>query len=528
MAKAMIIVAVVVLCLISTVSAIFLCKRRARKQNSSELGKFRTLDEEEGVAKSPVELQGNDTQLFKWGGIGVRKSFRVHTQRISSYISPLSPNNRSRGEYWGEPRGLSSTIDENLRGVAQSSEPVGGVDTSTVRWPSTSTANSPISPEMIEPQGALFPPNRFRTKSKRESLPSTLPALNLPSITFPASSRPNIPRHSLPDIQPTPEVPVKTIAPLDGPSSDFPHHLPPSPRTVGMSYGGLARSLLVNESHPQARSISHLSRHSIPSIPNTPRTPTTTHDLAFPTSPPLQSPSTQSVNTFGARYSTCSQASISTFQTLPISPRDITDIPPLPNIPSAYPMSTYSYINPSSSHHKRLTSSSTTSQTGRYYHSKQTSLSKIKPKMIYISNTPGIEIMPSDSIFSSPTPILRDPPTNTPFIASTTSPSSSHTTPPFSSSASSTPGNPHLPAISIKPVLDRFDTVSSCGSQSSRGQPPSKLKPVIEGTLEEGQEKARFRERQQERRARRRERNEQGLGSADLGERVTSWYDATG
>ncbi|KAM0148834.1 hypothetical protein ACHAPG_009777 [Botrytis cinerea] len=502
-AKAMIILAVVALLLILAVCAGLLWKRRANRKNSSERGKFKNLEEDEEMGKTPVELQGNDTQIFKWGGIGVRKSFRVHTQRITSYMSPTSPKNRNRDESWGEPRGLLSTIDENLRGVGQGPEPVARINTTPVRWPSTSTANSPTSPEMTEPRGALFPPHHSRNNSNsRESMPPILPALDLPSITLSTTSRPNTPHQSLPRTPSPPEVPVKTIARLDRPFSDFPHNMPPSPRTIGISYGALARSLSVAETPSSPRAPQTRSRHSISSIPNTPRTPTTTTEFAFPTSPPLQSPSAQSFHTFGARYSTHSQASISTFQTFPTSPRDITDVPPLPNMPAIYPTSTHPPIPAS-----RPTSESSRNQPGKYYHSKQTSISKVKPKMIYLSNTPGISIVPSDSIFATPEPILRDPPSNNPFLTQNEDKASK-------------------PVISIKPVIDRFDTVSSCASQSSSGKP--NLKPHVEEMFQEGAEKRRFQERQEERRMKRKERLMHGQGSGDLGERVTSWYDATG
>ncbi|TGO64899.1 hypothetical protein BCON_0005g00990 [Botryotinia convoluta] len=503
-AKAMIVLAVAALLLILAVGAWLLWRRRRNQKNSSTRGKFKNLDEDEEMGKTPVELQGNDTQIFKWGGIGVRKSFRVHTQRITSYMSPTSPKNRNRDESWGEPRGLLSTIDENLRGVGQSPEPVGRIDTSPVRWPSTSTANSPTSPEMVEPRGDLFPPHHSRNNSNsRESLPPILPALDLPSITLSTTSRPNTPHQSLPRTPPPPEVPVKTIARLDGPFSDFPHNMPPSPRTVGISYGALARSLSVAETPSSPRALQTRSRHSISSIPNTPRTPTAATEFASPTSPPLQSPSAQSFQTFGARYSTHSQASVSTFQTFPISPQDITEVPPLPNIPSIYPTSPYPSLPPS----LPTTSESSRHQTGKYYHSKQTSISKVKPKMIYLSNTPGISIVPSDSIFATPEPILHFPPSNNPFLTQNEEKSSK-------------------PVISIKPVIDRFDTVSSCGSQSSSGK--SNLKPHVEELFQEGPEKKRFQERQEERRMKRKERLMHGQGSGDLGERVTSWYDATG
>ncbi|ESZ99078.1 hypothetical protein SBOR_0488 [Sclerotinia borealis F-4128] len=510
-AKAMIILAVVAFLLILAIGARLLWKRRASQRSSLKMGKFRNLDEENGMAKTPVELQGDDTQIFKWGGIGVRKSFRVQTQRITSLMSPTSPKNRRRSEFWGEPRGLLSTIEEtSSRGLAQSPELPGRIDTSPIRWPSTSTANSPTSPEMTEPQGALFPPSHFR--SNAQTSPPTLPALNLPSIILSTTSRPNTPDQPLPKTPSPPEVPVKTIARLDRPFSDFPHAMPPSPRTIGISYGALARSLSVSENHSPPRTFRTRSRSrsrpSISSISNVIRTPT--HDFTYP----LQSPSAQSFHTFGARNSTYSQASVSTFQTFPISPQDITEVPPLPTMPSIYPMPT----DTSASHNRPKTSESIANQNGRYYHSKQTSVSKIKPKMIYISTTPGISIMPSDSIFSTPSPILRDAPSSTtnPFITPT---------PPH---IPSTPNpNPNTPAISIKPVIDRFDTISSCGSQSSSGKP--KLKPpAIEQMFQEGQEKERFRERQDERRMKRKDRLLHGQGSGDLGERVTSWYDATG
>ncbi|KAF7956737.1 hypothetical protein EAE96_004067 [Botrytis aclada] len=448
-AKAMIVLGVAALLLILAVCAWLLWKWRANRKNSPTRGKFKNLDEDEEMGKTPVELQGNDTQIFKWGGIGVRKSFRVHTQRITSYMSPTSPKNRNRGESWGEPRGLLSTIDENLRGVGQSPEPVGRLDTSPVRWPSTSTANSPTSPEMVEPRGALFPPHHSRNNSNsRESLPPVLPALDLPSITLSSSSRPNTPHQSLPRTPPPLEVPVKTIARLDGPFSDFAHNMPPSPRTVGISYGALARSLSVAEAPSSPRAPQTRSRHSISSIPNTPRTPTTTTEFALPTSPPLSSPSAQSFHTFGARYSTHSQASVSTFQTFPISPQDITEVPPLPNIPSIYPTSTSTSTSPSAypilpPSRPPTTTDSPRPHPEKYYHSKQTSISKVKPKMIYLSNTPGISIVPSDSIFSSPEPILRAPPSNNPFL---TQHESNPLNPSSPSNPSSTASTPSVPA----------------------------------------------------------------------------------
>ncbi|KAF7872376.1 hypothetical protein EAF04_003297 [Stromatinia cepivora] len=511
--KGMIILAVVATLLILAAVASLLWKRRANRKSSSTMGRFQNLDEEDGMAKKPVELQGNDTQIFKWGGIGVRKSVRVHTQRITSYISPISPKHRSRDESWGEARGHLSTIDENLRGVGHSPEPVGRIDTSPVRWPSTSTANSPTTPEMTEPRGALFPPHHYRINSSRESLPPSLPALDLPSITLSSTSRPNTPHQPPPKSPPPREVRVKTIARLDGPFSDFPHQMPPSPRTVGIPYGALARSLSVSENYSYPRAFPTPSRHSIASIPNTPHTPTTT-DFTSPMSPPLPSPSAQSFHTFGARSSTHSQASVSTFQTFPTSPEDITDIPPLPAIPTIYPMSTYT-ITSHASQRRASASESPHGQNRRCYHNKQTSLSKIKPKMIYISTTPGISIMPSDSIFGTPKPILRDTASNNPFLTNT----NTHTDNEKESTKPSV-------AISIKPIIDRFDTISSCGSQSRSGKP--KLKPGTEEMFQEGTEKQRFRERQEEERLRRKERLVHGQGSGDLGERVTSWYDATG
>ncbi|KAJ8071395.1 hypothetical protein OCU04_001716 [Sclerotinia nivalis] len=514
--KGMIALAVVATLLILAIVARLLWKRRANRKSSSTRGRFQNLDEEDGTAKKPMELQGNDTQIFKWGGIGVRKSVRVHTQRITSYISPISPKHRSRDESWGEARGHLATIDENLRGVGQSPEPVGRIDTSPVRWPSTSTANSPTTPEMTEPRGALFPPHHYRMNLSRESLPPSLPALDLPSITLSSTSRPNTPHRALPKSPPPREVPVKTIARLDRPFSDFPHQMPPSPQTAGIPFRALARSLSVSENYSYPRAFPTPSRHSIASIPNTPHTPTTTTNFTSPISPALPSPSAQSFHTFGARSSTYSQASVSTFQTFPTSPEDITDIPPLPTMPTIYPMSTYTLTSHASQ--RRASASASESPRGqnrRYYHSKQTSLSKIKPKMIYISTTPGISIMPSDSIFGSPEPILRDTPSNNPFLTNTN-------TNPTNEKDSAKP----TVAISIKPIIDRFDTISSCGSQSSSGKP--KLKPRTEEMFQEGPERKRFRERQEERRLRRKERLVHGQGSGDLGERVTSWYDATG
>ncbi|CAD6443608.1 ccf70306-c3d0-4cf4-ba40-9fae75dd97e9 [Sclerotinia trifoliorum] len=266
----MIVLAVVATLLIIAVIARLLWKRRANRKNSSTGGRFQNLDEEDGLAKKPAELQGNDAQIFKWGGIGVRKSIRVHTQRITSYISPVSPKHRSRNESWGDARDHLATIDENLRGVGQSPEPVGRIDTSPVRWPSTSTANSPTTPEMTEPMGALFPPHHYRFNSSRESLPPSLPALDLPSITLSSTSRPNTPHLPLPKSPPPREAPVKTVARLDRPFST-PNASTPFPSALSVSD---------NYSYPG------LPTPSIALIPNTPYTPTTTRVPISPALPP--------------------------------------------------------------------------------------------------------------------------------------------------------------------------------------------------------------------------------------------------
>ncbi|KAI9645617.1 hypothetical protein NHQ30_006359 [Ciborinia camelliae] len=362
-AKAMIILAVASFILTLAVSARLLWSRRARQQRSLIEGKFKNLDEEAGMAEKPVELQGNDSQIVKWGGIGVHKSYRVHTsERIPSYISPLSPKNKSYRTSSGEPRCLLTILEESLRGVTQSREPVGRIDTRNVRWPSTSTIYSPTSPDVAEPRGALFPPHRLYNNYSlsRESLPPKLEALNLPSLSLSLEFRPYTPHQPLPKT-PTPAIPTKAISRLNEPFSDFPHQMPPPCRKVGASYGALSRSRSVNEnaSYPRAFPTSTSTptptpkptptRHSTPHPPRTPKRRTTITSTP-PISPPL-SPSAQSFRTFGDRYSTHSQASTYTFQTHsrshsrthshthPYLTQEIIDAPPLPSIPSIYPIS---------------------------------------------------------------------------------------------------------------------------------------------------------------------------------------------
>jgi hypothetical protein len=143
------------------------------------------------------------------------------------------------------------------------------------------------------------------------------------------------------------------------------------------------------------------------------------------------------------------------------------------------------------------------------YHTKQTSVSKIKPKMIYISNTPGIEVMPADSIFGTPQPVMK---------------TNSETDDGKGKRASA--GSVDRPAIAIEPTIDRSGTLSSYASQSSREGGPTKLKPEIEQTLQEGAEKERFQERQRQRKQARKNKVVSGQGSGDLGEqRVGSWYE---
>ncbi|KAG4026920.1 hypothetical protein MFRU_035g00720 [Monilinia fructicola] len=529
-AIAIIIVAAVAFLLMLALGARLLWKRRANQEDSSRRDKFTNM-EGGGKTRKPVELQGADGQIFKWGGIGVRKSIRVQTERITSYISPISPKSRSRSDSWGEPRGLLATVDENLRGVGHSPDPAGRIDTSPVRWPSTSTTNSPTSPEMAEPKGALFPAHHYHSNSQsRESLPPILPALDLPSITLSTTSRPNTPLQASPKTPP--RVPVKTIGRLNRPYSEFSHQTPTSPLTIGISYDA-PRSLSVSESTFYPLAFSNRSRHSIASMPKTPPISNeftsnqfTSNQYTSPPSSPVQSPSAQSFHTFGARYSTHSQTSISTFQTFPTSPQDITDAPPLPTMPAIYPMSTCTPISfglpPTTSlttDETSLTTDeiSTTDESTQYHHIKQTSISKIKPKMVYISNTPGISVH-SDSTTNPPSPQKHDTPTPAP--TPTPTPTNPFTTPP-PPPPPSTPTPKPQPALAIKSVIDRFNNLSSTTSEPSGVLPPAKLKPA---TQQPFQEAAAKKQKSQERRE---DINVPGRGSVDLGERVTNWYDAT-
>ncbi|KAB8301339.1 hypothetical protein EYC80_003220 [Monilinia laxa] len=541
-AIAIIIVAAVTFLLMLAVGARLLWKRRANQEDSSRRDKFTNMEEGGGKARKPVDLQGTDSQIFKWGGIGVRKSIRVQTERITSYITPISPKTRSRSDSWGEPRGLLASVDENLRGVGHSPGPVGSIDTSPVRWPSTSTTSSPTSPEMTEPRGVLFPAHHYYSNSQsRESLPPILPALDLPSITLSTTSRPNTPRQASPKTPPPPRVPVKSIGRLDRPYSEFSHQTPTSPLTIGISYEA-PRSLSVSESIFYPLCFSNRSRHSIVSMPKTPPTSNqyTSNQYSSPPSSPVQSPSAQSFHTFGARYSTHSQASISTFQTFTTSPQDITDAPPLPTIPSIYPISTCTPISYSLPPTTSLTVDetslitdeasltneeiSTADESTQYHHIKQTSISKIKPKMVYISNTPGISVH-SDSI-NPPSPKKHDtpPPAPTSTLTSTSTPKNPFTTPtnPFTNPAPPPPPPPSTPtlkpqpAIAIKSVIDRFNNLSSTNTEPSSILPPAKLKPATQEPFQAVAEKKKFQEPQEDMRM-------HGQGSVDLGERVTNW-----
>ncbi|QSZ33631.1 hypothetical protein DSL72_005199 [Monilinia vaccinii-corymbosi] len=528
-AIAIVIFAIVASSLMLAVGGRWLWKRRASQQDSMKRDTFRNI--EEGViTKHPGEHEGNNIQTSKWEETGVHESFRVQTERITSCISPLSPKSgRSRDDSWGKPRGLLATIDELLRGAGPSPEPVGRIDTSPVRW-SASTVNSPTSPEMTEPRGALFPAHHYQTSSKsRESLPPTLPALDLPSIALSATSRPNIPCQSRPKTPSPQEFPVKSIYRLDGPFADAPDQAPTSPLTVGISYSAVARSPSVSsEQNSHRATFPPRSRFSIASITNRTHTPTPTNDFTCPSSPPIKSPSAESFHTFGDRSSTQSQASISTFQTFPVSHQDITDHPPpLPAMPSIYPMSSYTKSMAFTPTQRTSFIDDQTTDAPQYHHTNQTSISKIKPKMIYISNTAGIFIQPSDPII--PPPIPYDPPSPNPF-----------TTPPRPQrSATTTSATAKLqPTIAIKSVIDRFNTLSAIDPPPSCACPPAKLKPSAIQTFQPGSEKDPAHTRQEERSVRRKEKfsmhghgqgggEGDGDGDGDLGERVTNWYDAT-
>ncbi|EDN97030.1 predicted protein [Sclerotinia sclerotiorum 1980 UF-70] len=191
------------------------------------------------------------------------------------------------------------------------------------------------------------------------------------------------------------------------------------------------------------------------------------------------------------------------------------------------------------------------SQTKRYHHSKQTSLSKIKPKMIYISTTPGISIMPSDFIFmGTPEPDLRETTSNNPFLTNTNTNVNTDTNTNTNPSPPDPPTskNPTKPTVSItiKPLIDRFDTISSNSNSnaslnstsrshnSQRSSEKLKLQARTEEIFLEEGEKECFREGKQEKSSRRMERllrgsgKESGRESVDLGVRDRSWFDASG
>ncbi|KAM3077002.1 hypothetical protein ACMFMG_003530 [Clarireedia jacksonii] len=516
-AKAMIAVGIVIILLITAMGARCCWKRRSNNRRFPKWGKFSNL--ENGTSEKAVELQGNDTQLFRLGGIGVRKSIRVKAQRIGSLISISSDSSERHGSRRGggeEPRGLLASIDE--RGMTPSPNGGSRIDSGLSQYSYLSDAStvSPQSGEMSEPN-FLFPMGHARSFSQsRTSLPPKLPALDFPSITISASSRPTTPSAPLPNSPPPPDVPVKTVARLDGPFSDYPHSMPSGPMQSSVatnqfsasnrhSVVSIDRFSLPRQSLPANR---YSLNYPIPVVPNS---------LPEPFNDPL-SPGMRSNHTFGGIPP--SPASISTFHTFPMSPQDITDfvIPPIPPMPANNHHST-TYISithpqpfsPDFSTTFSPTLSPTFSPTTPHtqvYHTKQTSVSKIKPKMIYISNTPGIEVMPADSIFATPQPVLK---------------TNSETDDGKGKIAST--GSVDRPAIAIEPTIDRSGTLSSYGSQSSREGGSLKLKPKLEETLQAGAEKKRFQERQKQRKAARKDKVTSGHGSGDLGEqRVGNWY----
>ncbi|PQE31371.1 CFEM domain-containing protein [Rutstroemia sp. NJR-2017a WRK4] len=515
-AKAMIAVAIVAVLLIVAFGARFYLKRRSGSKRFPKWGKFSNL--EDGTSEKAVELQGNDTQLFKLGGIGVRKSIRINAQRIGSLMSISSDSSDRHGSRRGggeEPRGLLERIDE--RGLTPSPDGRPRPDyghsrgLSEISYQSEVSVVSPQSEEMREPN-FLFPMGHARSFSQsRTSLPPKLPALEFPSITISASSRPVTPSAPLPKSPPPPDVPVKTVARLDRPFSDCPQSLP--------SASGPMRSSVRLEPSPanNRHSVASIDRFSLPrqSLPvnryslNYP-IPVTPNSLPQPFYDPL-SPGVRSNHTFGGIPP--SPASVSTFHTFPMSPQDITDfeIPPLPPMPANYPQSS-TYISITHPQPFSPTFSpifSPTTPQIQVYHTKQTSVSKIKPKMIYISNTPGIEVMPADSIFSTPQPVIK-----------------ANTETDDGKGKLASPGNVQKPAIAIEPTIDRSGTLSSYGSQSSSRGGSTKLKPKIEQTLQEGAERERFQERQKQRKQARKDKAVTGQGSGDLGEqRVGSWYE---
>jgi len=381
------------------VGARLLCRQRLAQQKQ-KYGHVKSLSDATDQTEIK-EMEGNNTQIFKFGGIGVTRSIRVVTQKITGNAvksqKHIAVGMLEEGRKPPGPKSAvtvhvaSSSLSPALPAIKEETESgrnsrQSGPDMLQINIPRVHTPNT--SPPQ-NPQTILNP--AISTAPRTRNLqPAELQRFVLTDGASPSPSSDHE-QTQLPLLRPAP-LPKITV------SSENPEQIRRKP-VVGVNVNYRLSSPFQDFPHNFSPALSSSNRGSMSFEDRTPNiSPKASFQTEIPVSPIEPETEAESFSQTRVPVSPSEPDFSASFQTkFPISPSEpdfepsfqLFNLPDLTFPPNVSPPAS----PPRKPRHEKKKPDGPLSPLSPLFHWKKSSMSKIqKPKLIYISKTPGFSI----------------------------------------------------------------------------------------------------------------------------------------